>query len=214
MTREQFRAIYNEDFLDFKMSEFDSDEYINEKQYLKVITGLFAHAVNASSTHEYPNPQAYWFLNDKITLRDLYNENAVGSIIPSHSKHNAFLEIYENECKKFLKAYYTMQSNLYLEKKTLKTDNYFTLKLVDLFLHDLTKKAGKYNLGVPEVMKAGYVDLRVITEFSLDQDNKIVKNQYDMTNKTMDALYNSFDKTRAEHISNYNPTTSKDDRTK
>ena len=201
----------NEEFLRFDTSIFYKPGYENELKYMGALTAYFL-ACKASTANNYnyakannkavpPNKWNGWFKSPKLLLRDLLSPSKTGSINPAHPQANEFIKRYEALCKTFLKAYDEQYETI--AKDDMTKAEYYTANISDQITQQIYDKTDTNSIFFDQVMKAGFVDLRISLCYSLDEKKeRFVKNEYSYD---MADASDSFSRSLAEFTSNLAP---------
>ncbi len=197
-----------EEFLNFDMSIFEKEEYKNEKKYLSAITTfLFIAMEDKKNKHKRkissPNACLSWF-DEKIgiPLSKKVGSDIRGERIESHKKANEFIAMYEESCKKYLRAY----DSQYAKICEPNDSKFYTANLTSKLANALFNKRNNGTINRDELLSAGYVDFRLAFEYSLDKNGNFIENKYE---EHMIDLYMSLEKSLNSLISNV-PSTNKD----
>jgi len=173
-----------EEFLNFDMSVFDKDEYKNEKKYLSAITYYYIKSILSARGKMYTsgnkkgetdvlnNVYYNWMIDENCLISDLESTSICGYIVPEHTKENQFISMYEKSCKKFLLAYLENYKTL---DPTNANNNYQLANLCNKAIARILIKNNREEPTIDEVCKAGFIDFRISTGYTMDENDNFIK---------------------------------------
>ncbi len=173
-----------EEFLNFDMSVFDKDEYKNEKKYLSAITYYYIKSILSARGKMYTsgdkkgetdvlnNVYYNWMIDEYTPISDLEPASICGYIVPEHTKENEFISMYEKSCKTFLLAYLENYKTL---DPTNISNKYQLANLCNKAIARILLKNNREEPTIEEICKAGFIDFRISTGYTMDENNKFIK---------------------------------------